>query len=165
MGARRALHSASRAVDLLGEAAILIMVSLMVLVTGAQIISRVFFTALVWSEELTRYLLAWSSFVGASCVYRHAGHISITLVQDALPPRLRGVLRVVIHLLCAIFFVLMIWFGASYAARMSRQLSPAMRIPMSYMYAAIPAGGAMLLLHALDMIAEQICPIKGGDAK
>lgn len=165
MALRRALHNLSRAVDRIGEAACLIMVSLMVIVTGAQIVFRVFFTALVWSEELTRYLLAWSSFIGASCVYRHAGHISITLVQDALPPRLRGVLRLVIHLLCAAFFALMIWYGTSYALRMGRQMSPAMRIPMSYMYAAISIGGVMMMLHTIDMILDHFAPIKDGDAK
>lgn len=160
---RSALHKASAAFDRAGEIACLVMVALMVITTGAQIIFRVFFTALVWSEELTRYLLAWSSFIGASCVYRHAGHINITLLQDALPKRLRGVLRVAVHLICAVFFVLMIWFGTSYTMRMTRQLSPAMRIPMAYMYASIPVGGALMLLHAATRISDEL--FGGGDER
>lgn len=151
---RSALHAVSRALDISGEAACLIMLSLMVAATGAQIIFRVFFTALVWSEELTQYLLAWSSFIGASCVYRHSGHISITVAQDLLPARLRFILRVCVHLLCAVFFALMVYYGTLYAMRMGRQLSPAMRIPMSYMYAAIPVGGAMMFIHAIDILAD-----------
>ena len=45
------------------------MLLLMVIITGAQIVCRIFFKSLQWSEEATRYLLIWCSMLGAGCVY------------------------------------------------------------------------------------------------
>ena len=82
------LAPVSDALDKLCSVLIVVMLGLMVIITGAQIICRTWFTALTWSDEVTRYLLIWSTFLGASVVYRHSGHISVTIVQDAVPPRL-----------------------------------------------------------------------------
>ena len=53
---------------------IFVMLLLMVIITGAQIVCRIFFKSLQWSEEATRYLLIWCSMLGAGCVYKHGGH-------------------------------------------------------------------------------------------
>ena len=58
------------------------MLGLMVIITAAQIVCRTFFTSLSWSDEVTRYLLIWSTFLGATCVYRHGGNIAITFIQE-----------------------------------------------------------------------------------
>ena len=86
------------------EVVIVAMLGIMVVVTGAQIVCRVFFTSLSWSEEATRYLLIWSTLLGAGCVYKHAGHISITLLQDLLPEKAKDVIQILIHGLCILLF-------------------------------------------------------------
>ena len=81
----RGIHKLSDILDKIMEVLIVIMLAIMVVVTGAQIVCRIFFQSLVWSEELTRYLLIWSSMFGAGCVYKHGGHISVTVLQDVFP--------------------------------------------------------------------------------
>lgn len=156
----RGVHRIGDGLNRLGEILCLAMLAVMVIITGLQIIFRVFFKALTWSDELVRYLLVWSSFLGASCVYRSGGHISVTIVQNLLPEGGRKALQVVVHLLCAVFFGLMVYFGIIYAMKQARQLSPAMRIPMSYLYASIPAGGVMMLWHAVDAVLQALFPEK-----
>ena len=81
----KGFHKLSDVLDTICSYIIVVMLGAMVVITGAQIVCRMAFTALSWSEEATRYLLVWSSFLGASCVYKHSGHISITFVQDMVP--------------------------------------------------------------------------------
>ena len=81
------IHKLSDILDKLMEVVIVFMLGAMVVITGAQIVFRIFFTSLAWSEEATRYLLIWSTLLGAGCVYKHAGHISISILQDALPAK------------------------------------------------------------------------------
>ncbi len=128
----------------------------MVLITGAQIICRVFFDALVWSEEVARYLLIWSTFIGASCVYKRMGHINVTVIRDLFPQPVRVVMEVLVHLLCAAFFVLAVYKGYEYMGRTARQLSPALRLPMKYIYAAIPIGFGIMFLHVVDLLLLMI---------
>ena len=72
---------------------IVVMLGLMVVITTAQIVCRTFFTSLSWSDEVTRYLLIWSTFLGATCVYRHGGNIAITFIQDMVPKKLGSVMH------------------------------------------------------------------------
>lgn len=146
----KGIHKISDWLDKIGAVLCLIMLAAMVVITGMQIVCRVFFTALTWSEEAARYLLVWSTFIGASCVYKHAGHISVTILQGFLPEMGKKALSVIVHIICAAFFALCIYYGAIYAGKMANQLSPAMRIPMCYMYSVVPVGGALMFWHALD---------------
>lgn len=150
----RGIHKISDWLDKIGAYLCLVMLSAMVIITGLQIVCRVFFTALTWSEEAARYLLIWSTFIGAACVYKHGGHISVTVMEGLLPGVGRKILQILVHVLCCIFFALMIWFGFIYVGKQGRQLSPAMRIPMSYLYATIPVGGILMFWHALDAVLQ-----------
>ena len=99
---------------------IVIMIGAMVIITTAQIICRIWFTALSWSEEVTRFLLIWSTFIGASCVYRRSGNIAITFIQEACPPKVTKLLRILVHAVCMVLFAvvavvliliaLIVWF-------------------------------------------------------
>lgn len=129
----------------------------MVLVTGAQIICRLFFEALVWSEEVSRYLLVWSTFIGASCVYKRMGHINVTVIRDLFPKQVRVTLQVLVHLLCGAFFILAVYKGYEYMdGRMGRQLSAALRVPMKYFYSVIPLGFGIMFLHVVDLLLMMI---------
>ena len=148
----QAFRKLCKRADHLSEYICLVMLFAMVLLTCAQIVFRVFFEALSWSEELTRFLLVWSSIIGASCVYRRAGHINVTVIQDLMPVVVKKIMIIIVHIICCVFFVMMIYYGFIYMGKMSAQLSPALRLPMSYMYAVIPIGGVLLLLQAIDAV-------------
>lgn len=53
----RGVHKLSDILDKIAEIIIVAMLGAMVIITGAQIVCRIFFTALAWSQEATRYLL------------------------------------------------------------------------------------------------------------
>ena len=134
----------------------IICLSSMVLITGAQIVCRMYFTALVWSEELSRYLLVWSTFLGAGCVYKRLGHISVTVIRDILPPAAQKAMQIAVHLLCGAFFLMAAYYGIKYMGMQGKQLSAAMRIPMPWMYLAIPLGCGIMALHVLDLLLRMI---------
>ena len=143
--------------DLVDKVCCIIVVALlagMVLITSAQIICRVFFSALSWSEEVARYLLVWSTFIGAGCVYKKGGHISVLVAQDLLPAKQRKLVQVLVHVLCGAFFLLAVYFGFKYMGKQGTQLSAALRIPMSLMYMAIPVGSSVMLLHAFNAVIQ-----------
>ena len=143
------------------EIVIVAMLGIMVVVTGAQIVCRVFFTSLSWSEEATRYLLIWSTLLGAGCVYKHAGHISITVLQDLLPEKAKDVLQIVIHALCIVLFALIVFYGIKYFGKQGRQLSATMRLPMKYVYTCIPLGAGIMIVHAADAVLQHLMHMLG----
>ena len=113
----------------------------MPLIVGANISLR-YLTghSLSWADEAARYLMIWMTFIGAGLALRLGAHVAITNLQDALPGPGQKILRGLLVVVLLIFFGFMVSVGIEYAQRMQYQLSPALRLPFIYVYAAMPAG-------------------------
>lgn len=150
----------SDGIDKVCLAIIVAILAVMVVVTMVQIGSRLAGNSFLWTEELNRYLLIWGTLLGAGCAYKEGSHISITFVQGLCSAKTERLLRLLVHVLCFIVFVAMIFFSFEYAMKQA-QLAPVLRIPMKYMYLSIPLGFALMAVHALNA-ALQVTQEKGG---
>jgi TRAP-type C4-dicarboxylate transport system permease small subunit len=128
----------------------------MVLATTAQIVFRVFFKALPWSEELSRYLLVWATFLGSSMAYKRGSHISITFLSDLVPLRVRAVLKILVSILSIVFFLSISYYGYMMIKTLSFQISPGLSLRMQYVYLAIPLSLIIMTIHALADIANDL---------
>jgi len=143
--------------------ALILMLSGMALVVGANITLRYLTShSLPWADEVARYLMIWLTFIGAGLILRIGGHVAISNLQDVLPTTGQKVLRAVIVLILLGFFGYMVFVGWQYAQRMQYQMTPALRLPFLYIYAAMPVGFALLIVHLL-LIARPF--IEAGDYK
>jgi TRAP-type transport system small permease protein len=136
--------------------ALLLLVA-MVFTTGAQVASRyVLNLPLVWTEETGRHLMIWMVFLSSTVVYRRRQHIAIDLIGNRLGPRGRAAASIFVTLVLALFFGLMVRYGWELTARTMGQRSSALRYPMGYAYAALPVGGALLLLYAIENVVRNL---------
>ncbi|SDY64342.1 TRAP transporter small permease [Citreimonas salinaria] len=143
--------------------ALVLMLSGMALVVGANIALRYLTShSLPWADEVARYLMIWLTFTGAGLILRVGGHVAITNLQDALPSVGQKMLRAAIVLILLAFFGFMVQVGWQYAQRMQFQVTPALRLPFLYVYAAMPVGFSLLIVHLL-LIARPF--ILAGDYK
>ena len=150
----------SDGIDKVCLAIIVAILGAMVVVTMAQIISRLAGDAFLWTEELNRYLLIWGTLIGAGCAYKEGSHISITFVQGMCSAKNERRLRMFVHAVCLISFIAMAYFSLEYAMKQA-QLAPVLRIPMKYMYLSVPIGFSLMAIHALDALL-QVRQEKGG---
>ena len=102
-----------------------------------------------WAEEVARHMMIWLTFLGAGPVLRYGGHIAVDNLQDSVPPRVAVALRVLIAMLMTGFFVFMVWWGILYMQRAQFQTTAATQISFAWIYAAMPVGGVLLLMHWL----------------
>ena len=159
---KKILTPVSDALDKICSVAIVLMLGVMVVITGAQIVCRTWFTALSWSDEVTRYLLIWSTFLGATCVYRHGGNISITFVQEALPAKAAKVMKVLVHVVCMVLFAVLLYYGCMYCMRLNKTAT-ALPIKMKYIFTCIPISMGISIIHALKLVVEEL--LKKPEAK
>lgn len=119
---------------------------------------------LIWTEEAQRYLMIWVTYLGcASCISR-GDHMAIDLVSGLLPAAGQRILRIVLLALTAMFCLVLVWQGVPLALGNNSELSPAIRIPMSYPYLAVGVGGALMASAALLRIGAELTQ-RGGPAK
>ena len=139
----------------------------MVLVTGAQILARVlcdyisWLRPLSWSEELTRYMLIWATFLGASCVYWHGGNIAITAVQGLFPEKGQKTLKTLVHLVCLVLFVVLTVYGFRYTQKLGKNAA-SLPIKMRWVFVCVPISTCIMAWHALVMTLENAVHFKRG---
>jgi len=160
MGAILKYKKVSRKIDQVINYATFAAIVGMIIAITMQIVFRVFFEALSWSEEVARYLLVWSTFLGASMAYKRGMHIAVTFIVESFPATVRKGIQVISHLLAALFFIIVISYGLKYMNMQSTQVSASLRMPMKYVYSVIPISAAIMGLHALDKVLEVLFPSK-----
>jgi TRAP-type C4-dicarboxylate transport system permease small subunit len=128
------------------------------------LISAVFYryalnNAIAWSEEGSKYLMVWLTFVGAPIALRHAGHINIDLLIKLFAPRGRQVFYLFIHLVIIATMGILLWKGVVFAQMGARQVASSFNFSMVWMYIAVPIGSALTCLVALEHVLRSICGI------
>jgi TRAP-type C4-dicarboxylate transport system permease small subunit len=129
-----------------------------------QVVFRFFIKIpLPWSEELSRYLMIWIGMLGASIALQEGRHIGVDILIERTRGRIRQVLRIAAMLGVLWFLGLVIREGVSLAWANHAQLSPAMMIPMLLPYAAIPVGGAFMLIQSVCGLLQLILEHRGAE--
>nr|CAD6406065.1 TRAP transporter small permease [Rhizobium sp. Q54] len=105
--------------------------------------------SITWSDEVSRHLMIWLTFIGAGLTLRHGGLVAIDNLQATLGGRSARALRALVAVIMIAFFLTMIWAGKIYVERTMFQTTPSTRIPFGYIYLAMPIGFGLLIAHLL----------------
>ncbi|KAF1046549.1 TRAP transporter small permease [Xylophilus sp.] len=107
--------------------------------------------SLVWAEEVARHLMIWGTFLGAGLVLRFGGHVAIDNLHHSVALAAARAIRAVVAAGIGIFCLVMAWFSVQYVWATRFQTTPATDIPFAWIYAAMPAGFALMFVHLLFM--------------
>ena len=128
----------------------------------AVIILQVFFRyvlkqSLSWSEELARYLMVWVTFVGASIGVKRGAHVGVEALVLALPKKAQAVVKYLGIIISIVFCIVVLRasLGIVHRQIVSHQVSPAMRIPMWWAYAAIPLGTFLMAARFIQALLKR----------
>lgn len=149
--------------DHLEEFFIIPLMFLMSIIIGIQVIMRyVFQNSLVWSEELSRYMFIWLIYFAVSYTARREKHIRIDAAINLYPKKLRPYIEILSELIVLGFSVFIAVTAVTVFQKItwSGQLSPAMRIPMQYVYAAPLIGFVLTAIRQVQCILRRIKAIK-----
>ena len=115
-----------------------------------QVLSRyVLDFPLAWSEEVSRYSFIWLTMIVAPICIRKNANLGIDVLTKDLPQPTALVLQVITHVLVIILASVFVLWGAGILEVVKYQRSPAMGIPMNWIYAAIPVGGMLMIVELL----------------
>jgi len=106
--------------------------------------------AINWAEEVIVYVAVWAVMLIASQLVRTDGHVRPDLVLRLLPPRGQRWLEMLNCLVAIAFTGGMVWYGwrvVSTALLLDQRSSSDLQFPMWIYYAALPTGGALMLMR------------------
>ena len=136
-----------------------IALALMSAVIVAQVFCRyVLNSSLSWSEELARYLFIWMIYIGISYGVILDKHICVDAVYSFAPKSIKRYYAIVSYLLFLLFAVAMVYYGILVVGMQisSGQVSPAMGVPMQYVYAAPVVGFVLTAIRLVQKVIEAI---------
>lgn len=156
---------------------------LMVLVILAQIFFRyVLNNALPWPEEAARGLMIWMMALVAPSAYRYTGFVSIDMLHDYIPWRLKNYLILAILLLCTFVSVIMLQHAWSHFAApllfdssglnrllqdtgLNQLLGTKIQFRTAYIYLAMSVLLTLILMVSLELILRQFARIVWGNER
>lgn len=120
-----------------------------------QVFSRFFLGAsLSWSEELSRYLMAWLVFLGAAISIRKQSLIGVEAFVDLVSNNVKKYIKTFVYIVCLGFGIFLVLKGIDMLEIVATQKSPAMKVPMTWVYASIPFGGVLMAVNSIVVIIE-----------
>ena len=114
--------------------------------------------AAVWTEELSRYIFIWISYLALSVAIRKRSSIRVDIIYDKLPPRLQGISWIIVETLFLILTLVIAYFGYGQIERLLTypQYTTALRIPYLIPYLILPCGFGLMALRLVQRIVGQI---------
>ncbi|MDR1508398.1 MAG: TRAP transporter small permease [Synergistaceae bacterium] len=135
--------------------------ALMTVLVFCQVVMRyIFSNSLSWSEELARFIFMWLSWVGASYAVKERSHFRVEMFANLMKGRRRKKFELLILAVWFAFSVNMVWLGTQLMIFLieTGQISAAMEIPMSWVYASVPVGCALMSVRLVVEIVKILKP-------
>lgn len=123
----------------------------MSVIVFAQVVFRIVHASIPWSEEVSKYLLIWCTFLGSAMGLRKGSLIGLEFLEHALPEKGAKVLKFLVDLMTAALLLLLIIVGFWASNRVWYQVTPVLKLPMGLMYASVPVGSVFMLFNLIVM--------------
>jgi TRAP-type C4-dicarboxylate transport system permease small subunit len=136
-----------------------ILFSLMIFFTFSQVLARfVFNFSLAWTEELGRYAFVWLVYMAAAAAIKHARHIRVEILIVLFKGKLRSLMFIVADTIWLIFSLYLVRDGITVVSMVMGhgQTSPAVGVPMGWIYTIIPFGFAIMSLRLIQRLFTDI---------
>lgn len=114
--------------------------------------------AAVWTEELSRYIFIWISYLAVPVAIRKRSSIRVDIIYDHLPERWKNISWIVVDILFFCLTAVIAWYGVGQIERLIRypQYTTALRIPFLIPYLILPFGFGLMCLRLLQSLYGQV---------
>ena len=118
-----------------------------------QVIMRYVFNAsLSWAEEASRYAFVWSALISIGYTIKENSILKVDTLVEALPAGLKRLMITLINVSVTLFFGFLLYHSIPAIQRVIRtgQTSPALKIPLGWIYFAAIAGFFLATLRSVQ---------------
>lgn len=130
-----------------------IAMTVMVILTFTEVIRRYLFGVnWIWSEELVRYLIVWSTFLGGAAAFHNGSLTCFDLITAKLSKRNQNYINLLNNTVIIVFLIFLLRLGIKAATKPTIVMlkGPGLGISMSIPYVSIPIGLFFMIIFAID---------------
>ena len=117
------------------------------------VVTRGFGEPLIWTDELSRFLMVWLAVFGWILGSRKRIHVRIRYFQDLLPERAHAGVELFLQTALTLFGLLITWYSVGLVAKNHDLNATSLPISMAWMYVPMVAAG---IATAIQSGAERL---------
>ena len=125
-----------------------------VLLIFSQILMRTIFNySLSWTEELSRYIFIWQTWLGTSIALKYKQHIRVEILINIFKKaKNKKILEVLVNFIWISFSAFLLYAGILLCKSMIARnvLSSGMRIPLVFIYSCLPISSLIVLIRLIN---------------
>ena len=125
-----------------------------VLLIFSQIFMRTIFNySLSWTEELSRYIFIWQTWLGTSIALKYKQHIRVEILINIFKKaKNKKILEISVNLIWIAFSIFLLYAGTLLCKSMIARnvLSSGMRIPLVFVYSCLPIRSLIVLMRLIN---------------
>lgn len=110
-----------------------------------------------FTEELVRYFLIWTGFIGAAYAFSTREHMALTFIRDRFSNENRRKIMIVVDVIIMVFALLvMLVGGVKLAIAAQMEYSALLGVPRSLVYSVAPLSGFFIVIIQIINLYEDI---------
>ena len=149
--------------------ALIVLMSVMVLDVTWQVFTRfILRDPSSFTEELAGFLLIWIGLLGSSYALYTKAHLGIDILTARLDNAKKRLTEIIISIIIILFAFFILVVGGVRLVNITltlNQISPAMGIPMGYVYLVLPITGLLMIYYCITFILKSSRQTEGFDVE
>jgi TRAP-type C4-dicarboxylate transport system permease small subunit len=158
------IHKADQGLAAIERVLVIVLTGAIAAIMMTQVVMRYFFSApIFWAEEISVQLLVFATLFGLSLLVHHGQLVTIDFLPNALRPRARHGLMVVLGLVMLALFGFVCVLGWDWISRpeVRIELGATTQLPRWYNYAVLPVAVAIMCWHQFAAILRDLRAFAG----
>ncbi len=147
------------------ESILIVLVAIMTISIVIQVFCRTLFSvSLSWTEEISRFILVWVTYVGASLGVKRGAHIGVEAFTMILPKKVKQIVQYITLAFCIIFTTVVFKESLTILSTQfsTGQKSAAVQLPMWIPYLGVTTGTFLMTMRFVEQCYIQFKNNKEG---
>jgi TRAP-type C4-dicarboxylate transport system permease small subunit len=154
---RKALEKLHQIIFKIETKVLILAFAVMGIIMAFQVFSRTLFgRSIVWSEELTRHIFIWTTFIGMSYGIARLSHINLDYFILKFPSKIRKIIEIIMNLVLFGMLITLFRFSLVYVVDQIEIKGPTTGYSMGYVMAAMPVSCVLGAIHLVYHLINQI---------
>lgn len=124
-------------------------ITILTIIILLQVIARVLNITLIGTDELSRLLIVWLTFLGTSLAFHEDMHLSVQYFVNKLSDKNKRVVNLTVNGLLMVFFFIIAFYGVKFSISSMNYVSSSLQLPMTVFYLALPVGALFSIYFLL----------------
>lgn len=118
---------------------------------------RAFNYPLIWADDVASFLFSWVAFLGADIALRHSRLVGVDLLIDAVPPKVRKVLEIIVFSIMIVLLTAFVYYGINLSVRnWDRDFQTLSFMSYSAVTLSLPVASVLMFISSATKVVRLI---------